>query len=134
MQVNQMVASLSFGDAIGNAALSIQSMLRDHGWFEDLIKVFAVYQKLVDSKCRLLLAGDCRVFEKYYLSLTRLVDRLHVKNVVFTDHVSTSELVAYYSGFRDRILTGQKRALEAFASRDISGMLMRYVNQVANIS
>jgi glycosyltransferase involved in cell wall biosynthesis len=64
--------------------------------FEDLIKVFAVYQKLVDSKCRLLLAGDCRVFEKYYLSLTRLVDRLHVENVVFTDHVSTSELVAYY--------------------------------------
>jgi glycosyltransferase involved in cell wall biosynthesis len=64
--------------------------------FEDLLKVFAIYQKQIDRECRLLLVGDCRVFEKYTLSLTRLVDRLKLKNVVFTDHVNTDELVAYY--------------------------------------
>jgi glycosyltransferase involved in cell wall biosynthesis len=64
--------------------------------FEDLLKVFAVYQKQIDRECCLLLVGDCRVFEKYTLSLTRLADRLELKNVVFTDHVKTDELVAYY--------------------------------------
>ena len=42
--------------------------------------------------------------------------------------------VTHDSDFRDRILTGQKRALEAFAARDISGMLLQYVTQVANES
>jgi glycosyltransferase involved in cell wall biosynthesis len=64
--------------------------------FEDLLKIFAIYQKQIDRECRLLLVGDCRVFEKYTLSLTRLVDRMKLKNVVFADHVSTNELVAYY--------------------------------------
>ena len=31
MHVHQMVASLTFGDAIGNEALRIQSVLRSHG-------------------------------------------------------------------------------------------------------
>jgi len=31
MLVHQMVASLTFGDAIGNEALRIQSVLRSHG-------------------------------------------------------------------------------------------------------
>ena len=166
--------------------------------FDDLLKVFAVYQKQIDHKCRLLLAGDCRVFEKYTLSLIQLVDRLQLDNVVFTDHVSTSELVAYYlsadvflcmsehegfcaplleafffelpviaydagavgetmaeagilvhakkydeiaelmylaandSDLRERIITGQKRALEAFVARDTSGMLIQYIAQVAS--
>jgi glycosyltransferase involved in cell wall biosynthesis len=64
--------------------------------FEDLLKVFAVYQKHIDPKCRLLLVGDNRVFEKYTLSLMRLADRMRLNDVIFTDRVKTDELVAYY--------------------------------------
>ena len=64
--------------------------------FEDLIKVFYVYQKFVDPKSRLLLVGEYRGFERYFDALWRLVDELELEDVVFTGHVDTNDLVAYY--------------------------------------
>lgn len=64
--------------------------------FEDLIKVFHIYQKYLDPNCRLLLVGEWKGFERYFDALVRLVDDLEVKDVVFAGHVSTDDLAAYY--------------------------------------
>ena len=65
--------------------------------FHDLIKVFAFYQKFVDRNSRLLLVGEWNGFEKYHDALVRMVDDLHLKDVVFTGHVEDDDLAAYYS-------------------------------------
>jgi glycosyltransferase involved in cell wall biosynthesis len=64
--------------------------------FHDLIKVFAFYQRFIDSNCRLLLVGEWVGFEKYYEALVRMVDDLRLKDVVFTGHVEDDDLAAYY--------------------------------------
>lgn len=64
--------------------------------FHDLIKVFAFYQKFIDRNCRLLLVGEWVGFERYYEALVRLVDDLHLKDVVFTGHIEDDDLSAYY--------------------------------------
>ena len=64
--------------------------------FEHLIKVFYFYWKFIEPKSRLLLVGEFRGFERYFDALTRLVDRLGLENVVFTGHVDTDDLAAYY--------------------------------------
>jgi glycosyltransferase involved in cell wall biosynthesis len=65
--------------------------------FEDLLKVFKIYQKHIDRNCRLILVGECCDFERYYEDLLGLADKLALENVFFPGHVSTSDLVAYYS-------------------------------------
>ena len=64
--------------------------------FEDLIKVFYIYRNYVDPKSRLILVGEYRGFEKYFDALMGLVDRLDLSDVVFTGHVDTDDLAAYY--------------------------------------
>ncbi len=64
--------------------------------FEDIIKVFHIYQKFIDRNSRLLLVGEWKGFERYFDSLVRLVDDLGLKDVVFTGHVDTDDLAAYY--------------------------------------
>jgi glycosyltransferase involved in cell wall biosynthesis len=64
--------------------------------FHDLIKVFAFYQKYIDSNSRLLLVGEWVGFEKYHEALVRMVDELALRDVVFTGHVEDDDLVAYY--------------------------------------
>ncbi len=64
--------------------------------FDDLIKVFAFYQKFIDRNARLLLVGEWVGFEKYYEALVRMVDDLGLKDVVFTGHVDDDDLSAYY--------------------------------------
>ena len=64
--------------------------------FHDLIKVFAFYQKYIDSNSRLLLVGEWVGFEKYHEALVRMVDELALRDVVFTGHVEDDDLAAYY--------------------------------------
>jgi glycosyltransferase involved in cell wall biosynthesis len=64
--------------------------------FEDIIKVFYVYKKYIDPNCRLLLVGEGHGFEQYVDALIRLVDDLALKDVVFTGHIDTDDLVACY--------------------------------------
>ena len=63
---------------------------------DDLIRVFACYQRYVDPQSRLLLVGDHRGHEHYYDRLTELVRELRLDEVVFTGHVDDDEIVAYY--------------------------------------
>jgi glycosyltransferase involved in cell wall biosynthesis len=63
---------------------------------EDLIRVFAVYQRWVDPHSRLLLVGDHRGFERYLDRLRELARDLRLDQVVFTGQVDDDELYAYY--------------------------------------
>jgi L-malate glycosyltransferase len=63
---------------------------------EDLIRVFAYYQRYVEPFSRLLLVGDHYGYESYYDRLQDMVRVLGVEEVVFTGHVDEHELVAYY--------------------------------------
>jgi glycosyltransferase involved in cell wall biosynthesis len=63
---------------------------------DDLVRVFACYQRYVDPRSRLLLVGDHRGHEHYYDRLLEMVRGLRLDEVVFTGHVDDDELVAYY--------------------------------------
>jgi L-malate glycosyltransferase len=63
---------------------------------DDLVRVFSCYQRLFNPNSRMLLVGDYGGQERYLTSLRRLVQRLGVRDVIFTGHVEHDELVAYY--------------------------------------
>ena len=64
--------------------------------FEDLILTFYYLKRFVRPDARLLLVGSVQKMESYLEFLQALVTRLGLSDVVFTGHVSTSQLVAYY--------------------------------------
>lgn len=64
--------------------------------FEDLILTFYYLKRLVRPDARLLLVGSARGMEPYLEFLQALVERLDLSDVIFTGHVSTAQLVAYY--------------------------------------
>jgi len=64
--------------------------------FEDLILTFYYLKRFVRPDARLLLVGSARRMEPYLEFLQALVTRLGLSDVVFTGHVSTLQLVAYY--------------------------------------
>jgi glycosyltransferase involved in cell wall biosynthesis len=63
---------------------------------DDLVRVFAYYQRHLDPRSRLLLVGDHRGQERYFDRLQELVRALRVEEVVFAGHVDDDELRAYY--------------------------------------
>ncbi len=63
---------------------------------EDLIRVFAVYQRYVNPVSRLLLVGDYRGHERYFQRLLDMVDYLRLDEVVFTGQVDDDDLLSYY--------------------------------------
>jgi glycosyltransferase involved in cell wall biosynthesis len=63
---------------------------------EDLIRAFAVYQRWLDPRSRLLLVGDYRGHERYFDRLREMARGLRLDEVVFTGHVDDEELRAYY--------------------------------------
>jgi glycosyltransferase involved in cell wall biosynthesis len=64
---------------------------------EDLLRLFAVYQRSLDPASRLLLVGDHWGYEPYLLRLEELARALAVEDVVFTGQVEDDELRAYYA-------------------------------------
>jgi len=64
---------------------------------DDLIRVFAVYQRYHDPRSRLLLVGDHRGHERYFDRLQEMVRELRLQEVVFTGQVDDDDLLAYYS-------------------------------------
>jgi glycosyltransferase involved in cell wall biosynthesis len=64
---------------------------------DDLIRVFALYQRTFNPRSRLLLVGDHRGHERYYDRLQEMVRRLRVDEVVFTGHVDHDDLMAAYA-------------------------------------
>jgi glycosyltransferase involved in cell wall biosynthesis len=64
---------------------------------DDLVRVFALYQRTFNPRSRLLLVGDHRGHERYYDRLQEMVRRLRVDEVVFTGHVDHDDLMAAYA-------------------------------------
>ncbi|HEY7412163.1 MAG TPA: glycosyltransferase family 4 protein, partial [Vicinamibacteria bacterium] len=63
---------------------------------EDLVRTFAVFQRAVEPRSRLLLVGDYRGHERYYDRLQEMVHALGVRDVVFAGHVDHDDLLGYY--------------------------------------
>ncbi len=67
-----------------------------HKKIEDIIRIFAYYQKNVCSEVRLILVGSIG-YKNYYNALKKYIEELDVQNVMLTGHVSNDALEAYYS-------------------------------------
>lgn len=63
---------------------------------EDIILDFYYYTKYFNPNSRLILVGNYRGFEKYYLKLRKYVKELGLDNVIFTGHIKFSAILAYY--------------------------------------
>ena len=63
---------------------------------DDLIRVFAAYQRYVNPVSRLLLVGDYRGHERYLERLLDMIDDLRLDEVVFTGQVDDDDLYGYY--------------------------------------
>lgn len=63
---------------------------------EDLIRVFAYYQKTVEPQSRLIQVGSSAGCECYFALLQRLVEKLGLRDVCFPGTVPQAELHAYY--------------------------------------
>lgn len=63
---------------------------------EDLLRVFAFYQRYLDARSRLLLVGDHRGQEPYLRRLTEMARELRLDEVVLAGHVEDDELLACY--------------------------------------
>jgi glycosyltransferase involved in cell wall biosynthesis len=64
---------------------------------DDLVRVFAVYQRYIEPRSRLMVVGDHRGHERYYDRLQAMVRALDLDEVVFTGQVDQDDLMAYYS-------------------------------------
>jgi glycosyltransferase involved in cell wall biosynthesis len=64
---------------------------------DDLIRTFALYQRHLHARSRLLLVGDYRGHERYFDRLQEMVRALGVQEVVFTGHVDDDDLRAAYA-------------------------------------
>ena len=64
---------------------------------DDLIRVFAVFQRYVRPRSRLLLVGDHRGQERYLTRLRELAQELRLEEVVLTGQVDDDDLLACYS-------------------------------------
>lgn len=63
---------------------------------EDIIMDFYYYTKYFEPNSRLILVGNARGFEGYYLKLKKLVKKLGLTNVVFTGHIKFTQILAFY--------------------------------------
>lgn len=63
---------------------------------EDVILDFYYYTKYFEPNSRLILVGNSRGFEGYYLKLQKFVKKLGLTNVVFTGHISFKQILAFY--------------------------------------
>ena len=64
---------------------------------DDLVRAFAVFQRYLRPRSRLLLVGDHRGQERYLTQLQEMVQELRLEEVVLTGHVDDDDLLAYYS-------------------------------------
>lgn len=63
---------------------------------EDVILAYAHYKKYISHDSRLIFVGEHGSFESYRSLLTQLIAEIDLPDVVFTNHVTFPQLVAYY--------------------------------------
>ena len=62
---------------------------------EDIIRIFGFYQKNINRRSRLFLAGAVS-YQNYYLALWEYIKALQLEDVIFTGKISQEDLEAYY--------------------------------------
>jgi glycosyltransferase involved in cell wall biosynthesis len=87
---------------------------------EDLLQVFAYYQKTIEPKSRLIHVGSHAGSERYYNLMTTRVMELGINNVMFTGSITQPELNACYAA-ADAFLCMSEH--EGFCIPLIEGML-----------
>jgi glycosyltransferase involved in cell wall biosynthesis len=83
--------------ADGRANLLFVGRIIPNKRIEDLLRLFAVYQRSIDSSARLLLVGDHWGYEPYLLRLEELSRALTLEDAIFTGQVEDDELRAHYA-------------------------------------
>jgi glycosyltransferase involved in cell wall biosynthesis len=83
--------------ADGRANLLFVGRIIPNKRIEDLLRLFAVYQRSIDSSARLLLVGDHWGYEPYLLRLEELSRALALEDAIFTGQVEDDELRAHYA-------------------------------------
>lgn len=63
---------------------------------EDIIRAFYCYKKYIDKDARLFLVGGYSERDRYFRKLNMYVERLGVKDVIFTGHIKFDEILAYH--------------------------------------
>lgn len=63
---------------------------------EDVISAFAYYKEHYDQTARLFLVGSYQETDRYYQFLCRHIEKLSVKDVIFSGHISFPAILAYY--------------------------------------
>jgi len=63
---------------------------------DELIKLFAIYQKFYNPNSRLIIAGEYRGFERYLSDIYQIIGKYQVKDVILSGHISFNDLVAFY--------------------------------------
>jgi len=63
---------------------------------EDLIRIFAYYQKNINPDSRLILVGSSNPAGMYFKDLQAYIEELDVENVIFSGHISFAEILAIY--------------------------------------
>ena len=63
---------------------------------DDIIKTFYYYKKYINKDSRLILVGSYEGMESYYCTLLELIAKLELKDVIFTNHIPFSHVLAYY--------------------------------------
>jgi glycosyltransferase involved in cell wall biosynthesis len=71
---------------------------------EDVVRAFAVFQRRLRPRSRLLLVGDTLACPHYADRLRELAGELRVRDVVLAGHVDDDELAAYY-GLADALVS-----------------------------
>jgi glycosyltransferase involved in cell wall biosynthesis len=77
---------------------------------EELLRVFAVYQRFVEPASRLLIAGDFEEHPGYFGALSRMADELRLDEVVFQHAPGPGELRACYAASHVFLSLGREEA------------------------
>ncbi len=64
---------------------------------EDVILAYAHYKKFVSHDSRLIFVGEYGSFQRYRALLGQMIADIDLPDVVFTDHVTFPQLVAFYT-------------------------------------
>jgi L-malate glycosyltransferase len=63
---------------------------------EDVIKSYYYYKKYINPKSRLFLVGNYDSYREYYAQLQKLIAKLKLNDIYFTNMVSFKQMLSYY--------------------------------------
>ena len=81
----------------GSPVILSVGRISPHKRLEDVVKVFALYQKYREPTASLVLVGSEDSFEDYHTAVERLVERVGARRVQFTGRITAAERDRWYA-------------------------------------